>query len=330
MLLRAEVCSTPREQKGFTLLEVMIALVIVGTAFVACLSLANQCIHTQTRVEHITTATMLAKHKMSELEAQARTSAATDSERSGTYEEPYAVYAWEVEYIPTPLEGIRQVQVSVRWGAEERNEEVVIDSHATSSRKAGARGFTLIEILVAVTITSLVLTGVYGIFSRVSSAEREVRARSTCYHHARSIVNRLQQELGACVLLNDIPTAEFRSEEHGFLTFTSTSVPQADGSVALQQVSYRIEAQDESDTLRLQRYSTPVYALHDDPQWRRMSSKIVELQWRFHDGAGWNDTWDSTRRNTLPQTVELRLILACDGHEIECVTAFDILMAGRV
>ncbi|MGM0415556.1 MAG: type II secretion system protein GspJ [Thermodesulfobacteriota bacterium] len=205
---------------------------------------------------------------------------------------------------------------------------------STNARRISARrfehGFTLIEILVAVTIASLVLTGVYGIFSRVSSAEREVRARSTCYHHARSIVNRLQQELGASVLLNNMPDAEFRSGEQGFLTFTSTSVPQADGEVTLQQVSYRIEAQDESDTLRLQRYSIPVYALQDDPQWRRLSSKIVELQWRFHDGAGWNNNWDSNTRNALPQTVELRLVLACEGHEVECVTAFDILMAGRV
>lgn len=128
MILRARMAEPQMSQKGFTLLEVMLAVVIVGTAFVACLSLANQCIHSQSRVEHITIATMLAKHKMSELEAQARTGIATDSERSGTYEEPYSLYAWEVEYLPTPLEGIEQVSVSVRWGDEAQNDEVVIDS----------------------------------------------------------------------------------------------------------------------------------------------------------------------------------------------------------
>lgn len=157
-----------------------------------------------------------------------------------------------------------------------------------------------------------------------------MRARATCYHHARSIVNRLQQELGASVLLRNIPDAEFRSGDNGFLTFTSTSVPQADGKVSLQQVNYRLETHTDSETLRLQRYSAPIYALQGDPQWRRLSSKLIELQWRFHDGISWNDSWDSNTRNSLPQTVELRLILACEGHEVECVTAFDILMAGRV
>ncbi|MDY0291074.1 MAG: prepilin-type N-terminal cleavage/methylation domain-containing protein [Desulfuromonadaceae bacterium] len=128
MILRAKVDPGFQSQKGFTLLEVMLAVVIVGTAFVACLSLVNTCIHSQGRVEHITTATMLAKHKMSELEAQARTGIATVPELSGSYEEPYSIYAWEVEYLPTPLDGVQQVSVSVRWGAEAQNDEVVIDS----------------------------------------------------------------------------------------------------------------------------------------------------------------------------------------------------------
>jgi general secretion pathway protein J len=200
----------------------------------------------------------------------------------------------------------------------------------TDGSGINTHGFTLIEILVAVTIASLVLSSVYGIFSRVSSAEREVRARATCYHHARSIVNRLQQELGAAVLPDNNPDAEFRSGENGFLTFTSTSVPQADGELALQQVSYRIEPLDDSETLRLQRHSMPLYALEGEPKWRRMSSKIVELQWRFREGTAWEDSWDSNTRNSLPQTVELRMVLECEGHRVECVTAFDILMAGQV
>ncbi|MFA5700346.1 MAG: prepilin-type N-terminal cleavage/methylation domain-containing protein [Desulfuromonas sp.] len=128
MISRVEVRTHGFTQSGFTLLEVMLAVVIVGTVFVACLTLVNQSIHSQSRVENITTATMLARHKMSELEAQARRGISASSENSGAYEEPYSRYAWEIEYLPTPLDGVQQVRVSVRWGAAERNEEVVIDS----------------------------------------------------------------------------------------------------------------------------------------------------------------------------------------------------------
>ncbi len=128
MISRNKTRANSSAQSGFTLLEVMLAVVIVGTVFVACLTLVNQSIHSQSRVEHITTATMLARHKMSELEAEARRGFTTNPEESGTYEEPYSQYAWEVEYLPTPLDGVQQIRVSVRWGTTERNEEVVIDS----------------------------------------------------------------------------------------------------------------------------------------------------------------------------------------------------------
>ncbi|MDY0212048.1 MAG: type II secretion system protein [Desulfuromonadaceae bacterium] len=128
MISRIKVRAYAPAQSGFTLLEVMLAVVIVGTVFVACLTLVNQSIHSQKRVENVTTATLLARHKMSELEVRARRGDSTSSEQSGAYDEPYSQYAWEVEYLSTPLEGVQQIRVSVRWGATEHNEEVVIDS----------------------------------------------------------------------------------------------------------------------------------------------------------------------------------------------------------
>lgn len=128
MTLKVDHTGSDIRRAGFTLLEVMLAVVIVGTAFTACLSLVNQCISSQERVEHVSTAVMLAKHKMSELEARQYTAAMDTASQSGSYEEPYSLYAWEVEFTPTPLEGVQQVSVSVRWGSKEQNEEVVIDS----------------------------------------------------------------------------------------------------------------------------------------------------------------------------------------------------------
>ncbi len=123
MISRVEKRVDTSAQSGFTLLEVMLAVVIVGTVFVACLTLVNQSIHSQNRVENITTATMLARHIISELGENT-----ANLEETGNYEEPYSQYSWEVEYLPTPLDEVLQIRVSVRWGTSERNEEVVIDS----------------------------------------------------------------------------------------------------------------------------------------------------------------------------------------------------------
>ncbi|MEA3465764.1 MAG: prepilin-type N-terminal cleavage/methylation domain-containing protein [Thermodesulfobacteriota bacterium] len=117
-----------RNSSGFTLLEVMIALAIIGTALVACLSLANRCVQSHEQVQRITIGTMLAQHKMSELEAASRNSELDTSDQQGVWDEPYSLYRWQVTYTDTPITGVQQVSVSVIWGDRKRNEEVSIDS----------------------------------------------------------------------------------------------------------------------------------------------------------------------------------------------------------
>ncbi|RLC08469.1 MAG: hypothetical protein DRI57_23925, partial [Deltaproteobacteria bacterium] len=44
-----------------------------------------------------------------------------------------------------------------------------------------SRGFTLIEILLAILISSLVLTSIYGVFSSVSRARNRLEAEGLVY-----------------------------------------------------------------------------------------------------------------------------------------------------
>ncbi|OQY17501.1 MAG: hypothetical protein B6I36_08900 [Desulfobacteraceae bacterium 4572_35.1] len=113
---------------GFSLLEVMIALAIIGTALTACLTLVNRCVHSHEQVQRITIATMLAQHKMSELEVAARHNELDSIEKQGIWEKPYGQYRWQVVYTDTPINGVQQVNVSIIWGDRKNNEEVSIDS----------------------------------------------------------------------------------------------------------------------------------------------------------------------------------------------------------
>ena len=115
-------------RRGFTLLEIMIALAIVSIAMVSLLALANRSIGVHDRLQRITQATLLAQQKMAETEVNARggTLQATDSE--GGFDDPYSAYRWQVTYADTPLPSVRMVTVTVLWGDEERNELVDITS----------------------------------------------------------------------------------------------------------------------------------------------------------------------------------------------------------
>ncbi len=114
--------------KGFTLLEVMIALAIVATAMVALLGLSNRSILVQERIQRLTRATLLAQQVMSEQEIAATGSRQVWDSDEGVFAEPYAEFRWQISYQDTLITKVKQVQVSVLWGEAEKNEQVQLVS----------------------------------------------------------------------------------------------------------------------------------------------------------------------------------------------------------
>ncbi len=117
-----------KSSRGFTLLEVMIALAIVSVALVSLLALANRSIGVQDRLERLTQATLLAQRKMGEVEAAGKTEAVATQATEGVFEPPFENYRWRLAFGETPLAAVRRVTVTVAWGDEGRNERVEIDS----------------------------------------------------------------------------------------------------------------------------------------------------------------------------------------------------------
>ena len=114
--------------RGFTLLEVMIALAIVGIALITLLSLGNRSIGVNGRLQKITQATLLAQEKMGETEAAADRKVLKFENDKGTFDTPYDEFRWELSFADTPLTQVRQVTVRVLWGDEKKNELVELNS----------------------------------------------------------------------------------------------------------------------------------------------------------------------------------------------------------
>ena len=117
------------DQQAFTLLEIMVALAIVGVAMVALLSLGNRSIGVHDRLQHLTQATLLAQQKMAESELEARRGGVAQLTNStGEFTEPFTDYHWRIAINSTPLPAVQMVTVTVLWGDEERNEGVDVTS----------------------------------------------------------------------------------------------------------------------------------------------------------------------------------------------------------
>ena len=113
--------------RGFTLLEVMIALAIIGIALVTLLGLETRTIQLAERQQRVTQATLLAQEKMTEIEIGEQ-SRSVLGEREELFESPFDLYRWSIATEPTPLPAIEMVTVTVTWGKAGSTEQVELTS----------------------------------------------------------------------------------------------------------------------------------------------------------------------------------------------------------
>jgi general secretion pathway protein I len=106
--------------RGFTLLEVMIAVALIAIALVTLLGSQSQSVSFANSAKFETMAALLAQSKMSEITIQDADSLSSDS---GSFGEDYPGYSWEATVSDVSIEGVeaiseylKQIDLTVTWG----------------------------------------------------------------------------------------------------------------------------------------------------------------------------------------------------------------------
>jgi general secretion pathway protein I len=124
--IRNSELKTKHPHSGFTLLEVMVAVAILGFVLVSLLGLKNRSMQDVMLAERMTTATLLAKSRM----VQTLSRTLIPAEEEGEFEEEeFKGYTWKKVIAPTPIATIMEVRVAVLWKEGEREEMVELVSY---------------------------------------------------------------------------------------------------------------------------------------------------------------------------------------------------------
>jgi len=102
--------------KGFTLLEVLIALVILSISFLWLISAENQGIDMAIRSRFLTTSSLLAQSRIADVTSGIR--AVSPGESSGDFGEEYKEYIYTEKVETTPLPGYLKYSLDVKWGRQ--------------------------------------------------------------------------------------------------------------------------------------------------------------------------------------------------------------------
>ena len=199
-------------------------------------------------------------------------------------------------------------------------------------------GFTLIEILVSISIIAITLATVYGVFSSVSSAKERLDQDSETYHKARVIFDRFGRELHGAYLSSANKDSLLMGEKDTLdnVTFsfsTTAASPLSSTGTGYALVTYTVTDDNEADdgSKVLLRSEKPLLSEEDSSSLRvmRLAPGINYFNLRFYDGSSWQDSWDSSSKG-LPSLVEIEIrITDARGQEIPFLSAIRLPEVSR-
>ncbi len=113
--------------RGFTLLEVLVAVAVLGLALVSLLGLHVRNIDLIARDQRVTEATMLARGLMAEIDAGTFPELGLiEGDFELDYPDRYPNLRWEQEVVTTPVPDVREVRVRVFRGEQESGDDVTL------------------------------------------------------------------------------------------------------------------------------------------------------------------------------------------------------------
>lgn len=197
---------------------------------------------------------------------------------------------------------------------------------------ADHRGFTLLEVLVALAVGSLVLLAVTTTLFSLNRAHQQVSDRMEQQRSLRNSVDLLRRELSSAIFRPNDKLLRFQVQDRDFygkpastMQLATLSAPLDSAASDQQIVLYQAEEQQER--IRLTRASRD-YFQADTPKANQyplldgLDGFLVEC----YDGSKWVKTWDTELNRSLPKQVRITITLPDSPKPV----SFQLLASPRI
>lgn len=219
--------------------------------------------------------------------------------------------------------------------------------------KKNRKAFTLLELVVAITILSIITSFIYGVYSASVSTIDKTIARVELYDKARLVLDRMAYELSSAATSVDEPEpgiitffygtddkmGGIDADEIEFVARANRANYRFNGRPALTRINYYLDIKKDERKKRKKERTYTLYRSEDVIFHREDFEKIKEeefidncrgLNFEYRTERGWIDEWEddssSKQQNgKIPQAVKISIVLAEDnGSEVKISTIVDL------
>lgn len=187
-----------------------------------------------------------------------------------------------------------------------------------------AAGFTLLEVILAMTVTAIVSAALFTSLSGAYKARRQAEDHLSSREAARSVMATLRADLQCVppaggriggVFIGEDESGMNDADTDSLTYVTANSQLKSSQDLAdLRKVELRLlESKSDPDHYVLARLVTGnlLATSTPKPDAQILARRVVSLSLRYYDGGDWLDEWDSAQQdNAVPIAVEVILVIA--------------------
>ncbi len=240
-----------------------------------------------------------------------------------------------------------------------------MNEHPTDAR--GQAAFTLLEMMVAVSVFAVIATLLYGTLARTVSSRAYAVEREETAARARAVLTWLGRDLSGSFQSSVYPSGNkvfFSSgiadtpatsdgdwllditglSSRGTLNLDLGRLPPAlpQRPVDQARILYRLEAPDPAidhgpgfELVRYELRPPPREVDIETASRSVVADRIESISMRFLDGTTWHESWDAAQpgplRGRAPRAVEIEVTVAAAGaSSLSFVSAVEIPVAGSI
>ena len=173
--------------------------------------------------------------------------------------------------------------------------------------------FTLIELIVAIALASILILVTAMIFKQASSAFSQSDARSEVYQNVRAVFDTFKKDVSGATLNSNREWFNGDLNTIEFLSSTSNNNDQPITLIKYFLSGTTLNKSENTDTTFL---NLPISSFGTATSTGILGLNVSTLQFQYYDkdavGQKWGDTWDCPGTNTsfLPDAVEVKMTVS--------------------